>query len=81
MVSVRLHWQVVIRGYLTVVAGSSIHVNAEKSGAESKEGRFGRLKRTAGREQDVMAHGGSFYVYAAFVRTIEEQAQMGLAAI
>jgi hypothetical protein len=35
MVAVRL--QVVIRGYLTIVGGSSIHANAEKKGTEEKE--------------------------------------------
>jgi hypothetical protein len=42
MVAVRL--QVVIRGYLTVGAGSSIHADEEKRGAEEKEVRYGSIE-------------------------------------
>jgi len=65
MVAVRL--QLVIRGYLTAVSGSSIHANAEKRGAEERKKGLGVLKRVAGRGQEVMVPRESFYVYAVYV--------------
>ena len=44
MVAVRL--EAVIRRYLTIVTGSSIHANAEKRRSEEKE--LGVLKRITG---------------------------------
>jgi hypothetical protein len=73
MVAVRL--PVVIRECLTVVAGSSIHVNREKRERRRKKEGLGVLKRVAGRGQ-VMIPRESFYVYAVYVHTVEGKARI-----
>ena len=61
------------RGHLAAVAGSRIHVNAEKRGAEEKGRMFGSIGEGC---WQLIALRGSFYEYAVYTHTLEEKAQI-----